>query len=134
MPRVMPSRTKPESVIIAVIARSSQTSVFGSDGSRLNTGSAMTRLRVRQWSADIRSRRLKATRESWRRRWLSAASGLVAARRSCRGTFFAVVSIRPSCRASSQAGGTPPLRPPESSSTWPRATRSSRTEPSQRSP
>ena len=133
MPRVMPSSTKPESVIIAVVARSSQTSVFGNEGSRVNTGSAISRLRVRQWSADIRSRRLKATRESWRRRWLSVASGLVAARRNWRGTFLVVDSIRPSCLANTQAGWMPTLREGASSSTWPRATRSSRTVASQRS-
>ena len=62
-PRVMPSRTKPESVIIDVIARSSQTSVIGSAGSRCSAGSPIRRLSVRQWSTDIRSRRLKATRD-----------------------------------------------------------------------
>jgi hypothetical protein len=132
MPRVMPSSTKPESVIIAVIARSSQTRVFGSEGSRLNTGSAITRLRVRQWSADIRSRRLKATRESWRSRWLRAASGLVAARRSWRGTFFAVDSIRPTAGPAPRPAGRRRSMPGRERVAA--AARKSRTEPSRRSP
>ena len=86
MPRVMPSSTKPESVIIEVIARSSQTSVRGSDGSRLNTGSAISAVEgapvvgrhpVAQVERDARELAQPLARAPLR--------GWVAARRSCRG-------------------------------------------------
>ena len=63
--RVMPSSTKPDSVIIDVTARSSQLSAKGRAAPRWNTGSAASWFSVRQLSADMRSRRLNAVRESW---------------------------------------------------------------------
>ena len=121
MPRVMPSRTKPESVIIDVIARSSQTSVIGSAGSRCSAGSPIRRLSVRQWSTDIRSRRLKATRaeaaEPLRERALGMRRGAAQARAALR-----LFSTMPSCSARVHAGGAPTRVPhPRAPARSPRA-------------
>ena len=82
-----PSRTKPDSVTIAVTPRVQPGQRPAAAASSLdaawrwNTGSAISWLMVRQWSADMRSRRLKATRDTlsrWRKRALRMRRGAAA--------------------------------------------------------
>ncbi len=82
VPRVMPSSTKPDSVVIEVTARSSQASACGSDGAGAGgrSASAVSWLSERQWSLDIRSRRLNATRARAPQFLAQPCSACVAAR------------------------------------------------------